>query len=392
MVASIRWSLRLVIVSLMIGFSAPPVVAQPGSGRGFGGGGFGGDPREMQEQFFRRLDRNSNGVIDGEEFDTMPSFFRDTLRDSGRDFSRPMDQTEFSDLSRQAMERARSSGGGFGGGSFGGGSFGRGGPRPGTPEMRVPEGSDRGGDSGNRSGGGSESKDGSPRSDDRGDGRRFDRSDSPSRGDGNGDSKSSSKKSDKPAGFSFGPVTFKMPEQYRSKDRDGDGQIGLYEWSRSDFATFRKLDRDGDGFLTAAELIKAGGGKLPNAAIPTNVVVAAVDTAAAKSSSPNAEGDRSSPPRGADPGVAVSVGGGPSPGAAPSATAAPDTSDEVTRRAMQTFDALDRDKNGAISAEEWARSRTMRPQFERANANMYPPISREQFVAQFIKVNPGFSR
>lgn len=383
MVASIQWSLRLVIASAVICLSVHPVVAQPGSGRGFGGGGFGGDPREMQEQFFRRLDRNGNGVIDGEEFDTMPGFFRDTLRDSGRDFSRPMDQTEFSDMSRQAMERARSSGGGFGGSSFG-----RGGPRPGTPEMRAPEGTDRGGESGNRTGGNSDNRDGSSRPDDRGDGRRFDRSDSPPRGDGNGDSKSSSKKSDKPAGFSFGPVTFKMPEQYRSKDRDGDGQIGLYEWSRSDFATFRKLDRDGDGFLTAAELIKAGGGKLPNASIPTNIVVAAVDSAVAKSSSPTAEGDRTSPPRGADPGV----GGGPSPVAAPSATAAPDSSDEVTRRAMQTFDALDRDKNGSISAEEWGRSRTMRPQFERANANMYPPISREQFVAQFIKVNPGFSR
>lgn len=384
MVASIRWSLRLMIISQVVWLAARPVAAQPGGGRGFGGGGFGGgDPREMQEGFFRRMDRNGNGVIEGDELDAMPSFLRDTMRDTGRDMSRPIDQNEFSELTTKSMERFRSSGGGFG----------RGGSRPGGLEVRVSDGNDRGAESSNRPGGSFDNRDGSSRPDDRrdseqrGDGRRSDRSDSSSRGDGNGESKSSSRKSDKPAGFSFGPVTLRLPEQYRSKDRDGDGQIGLYEWSRSDFATFRKLDRDGDGFLTAAELIKAGGGKMPNSAIPSNIVAAVVDSAAAKSSPPSAEGTPAGTPRGAESSVPVNAAGGSS-----SAAAAPGSNDELTRRAMQTFDALDRDKNGTISAEEWARSRTMRPQFERANANMYPPISREQFVAQFIKVNPGFSR
>jgi Ca2+-binding EF-hand superfamily protein len=329
----------------------------------------------MQEGFFRRLDRNGNGVIDGDELDTMPGFLRDTLRDNGRDMTRPIDQNEFGELTTKSMERFRSSGAGLG----------RSGPRPGGLEIRVSDGSDRGG--------GSDNRDGSSRPDDRrdseqrGDGRRFDRSDSSSRNEGSGDSKSSSKKSDKSAGFSFGPVTFKMPEQYRSKDRDGDGQIGLYEWSRSDFATFRKLDRDGDGFLTAAELIKAGGGKLPNSAIPTNIIAAVVDPGATKTSPPSADGAPAGTTRGADPSAPVIAASGPSP-----AAAAPGSNDELTRRAMQTFDALDRDRNGTISAEEWGRSRTMRPQFERANANLYAPISREQFVAQFIKVNPSNSR
>src|SRR5262249_51092690 len=52
-----------------------------------------------------------------------------------------------------------------------------------------------------------------------------------------------------------------LPEQYRSKDKDKDGQIGMYEWPRNDFATFRKLDLNHDGFLTAAELTRGQSSK-----------------------------------------------------------------------------------------------------------------------------------
>ena len=40
------------------------------------------------------------------------------------------------------------------------------------------------------------------------------------------------------------PATAKLPEQYRKFDKDGDGQIGLYEWPRSasEYAEFKKLD------------------------------------------------------------------------------------------------------------------------------------------------------
>src|SRR5262249_37765182 len=51
-------------------------------------------------------------------------------------------------------------------------------------------------------------------------------------------------------------ATQKLPEQYRSRDTDGDGQIGLYEWSKNDYAGFAKLDLNGDGFLTPQELTK----------------------------------------------------------------------------------------------------------------------------------------
>lgn len=45
-----------------------------------------------------------------------------------------------------------------------------------------------------------------------------------------------------------------LPAEYQAKDKNGDGQIGLYEWDRSKYAEFFKLDKNGDGFLTPQEL------------------------------------------------------------------------------------------------------------------------------------------
>jgi Ca2+-binding EF-hand superfamily protein len=49
-----------------------------------------------------------------------------------------------------------------------------------------------------------------------------------------------------------------LPDEYRAYDKDGDGQIGLYEWPRARIAEFLALDKNGDGFLTVNELRKRG--------------------------------------------------------------------------------------------------------------------------------------
>jgi Ca2+-binding EF-hand superfamily protein len=51
-----------------------------------------------------------------------------------------------------------------------------------------------------------------------------------------------------------------VPDQYRSYDKDGDGQIGLYEWPRERIRDFLALDTNDDGFLTLSELRKAPSG------------------------------------------------------------------------------------------------------------------------------------
>jgi hypothetical protein len=47
-----------------------------------------------------------------------------------------------------------------------------------------------------------------------------------------------------------------LPDKYRSYDKDGDGQVGLYEWPKDRIAEFLGLDRNDDGFLTISELKK----------------------------------------------------------------------------------------------------------------------------------------
>lgn len=48
-----------------------------------------------------------------------------------------------------------------------------------------------------------------------------------------------------------------LPEPYKSYDKDGDGQIGLYEWPRDRIREFIALDVNDDGFLTINELKKS---------------------------------------------------------------------------------------------------------------------------------------
>ena len=52
-------------------------------------------------------------------------------------------------------------------------------------------------------------------------------------------------------------VTVDLPEKYRDRDVNKDGQIGLYEWERKAFAQFFVMDRNGDGFLTPREIVAA---------------------------------------------------------------------------------------------------------------------------------------
>lgn len=338
------------------GFSA--TATAQGFRGGDRGGGFGGGGFPSPEDSFRRMDRNQNGQIDPDEI----GFMRDMYSRAGVDVSRPISQQEFIQVSqkiREQFEQARSSGdfsqfrrpdgggGGppsFGGGppSFGGGPPSFGGGPPGSSERRPDESSDRDSRRGDRD-------------------RRDDR-DSDRRSDSSSSSKSS-KKTAKPKVR----VTKDLPTDYRDKDKNGDGQIGLYEWDRKAFAQFFDLDRNGDGLLTADELIAATKKSTTKSSTTPS---GSASTAIASSS-----GSRSSAP---------SDVGKPSAAATPTpASAAPPV--EMTA-GMKVFVGLDNDRDGKLTEEEWQRSRTARSKFEKAGIAISLPIQQAQFVELYKQV------
>jgi Ca2+-binding EF-hand superfamily protein len=304
-----QWVLALVIVA---GGSAA-VWAQESGRSGFGGGGF-----PSTEESFRRMDRNGNDTIDPEEWETIPAPIRRAYEDFA-DLSRPMDYDDFVEVSQKMREQLMSRFGGGRGGSF---------------ERR------------DRSRG--DSADDESTSDDRDSGSRrsrggFGGSDEPSSSNADSAGKKSEKSTSKSA-KSRTPINVKLPEQFRSRDKDRDGQIGLYEWPRSDYSGFRKLDRNGDGFLTPQELLRA--------APVTTVSSAGTATDAAS-------------------GKGVEGGGLP-----PSTPKNP---------AETAFNLIDKDKDGSLSEVEWGKSILASKKFKDAGIEVSFPLSRSRFYEQYPK-------
>ena len=161
------------------------------------------------------------------------------------------------------------------------------------------------------------------------------------------------------------PKPQKLPDQYRARDTDKDGQIGLYEWPRSDYATFRKLDLNRDGFLTPQELTSVPSSK---PAAPVVAAASAADTA----SSPAIVSD--------------TPAGAATPSAAPAnSTPAPPSSSNA-ELAQQQWGILDKDKDGKVTEEEWGKSLFIRPKFRDAGVAVTFPLPRDEFIRLYQQV------
>lgn len=181
-----------------------------------------------------------------------------------------------------------------------------------------------------------------------------------------------------------------LPEQHRSKDKDKDGQIGMYEWPRNDFATFRKLDLNHDGFLTAAELTRGASSK------PASSVATGTSTAARPEAPGTAASAAAAPPK-ASAETAAKTGDD-------EAGDADDDSDEPATPAKEKpptptpsagrsdaerqWEVVDKDKDGKVTEEEWGRSYYARPKFRDAGINVSFPMTKEEFTQLWSQL-PG---
>jgi len=197
------------------------------------------------------------------------------------------------------------------------------------------------------------------------------------------------------------PGTYSLPSEYVEKDKNMDGQIGLYEWSRSDLPAFHQLDLDRDGFLTPFEILKATG-KIPsNAMFARGVQIIPVTTTSTSvpvsNSAPSRDEGRGENGRGEN-GRGEAGGrqgrnggrngdrrGGSRDEQSDGNTTESTSKDPATQRAEWAFTQMDQNRNDQIDQDEWTRSRTVRQAVEKAKLTVSTPLSRSDFVELFRK-------
>ena len=160
------------------------------------------------------------------------------------------------------------------------------------------------------------------------------------------------------------PVTVPLPEEYRERDQNQDGQLSFREWrewDRTALMEFFLFDANGDGFLVPRELASSGAGGSDTGSQPTKneTRVVVVNSGGTSQSS----GGKSSPQEEAE-----------------------------ARRAAYYFDRLDANRDGSVTANEWSISRRIKPMFEQAKIDLSKPMSKEQFVKDYVRLSTGGSR
>jgi hypothetical protein len=167
-----------------------------------------------------------------------------------------------------------------------------------------------------------------------------------------------------------------LPSQYVAKDTNKDGQIGMYEWSKTDLSTFRKLDLNGDGFLIPSEFASPGTRSTPPATTAAATPVAAT-AAASPANSENAEDSTAEPTDGS---TAVTT----SPAVAVVTSSAP-PADPVLAEVEKNFVKWDKNENGQIEQDEFDGVMRLERVFEKANMKFQGPMPKDKFLETYLQ-------
>ena len=186
-----------------------------------------------------------------------------------------------------------------------------------------------------------------------------------------------------------------LPEQWQPLDRDGDRQIGLYEWDRTKRPEFFRRDLNNDGFLTPRELhssVVSGSQAAPAVAVTSSAAAGSSTPGASPASGAGASTDQatatgSSPMTGSTTNQPAATTVAATPASAPAASETAETLDpRKARTAAYFFGLMDRNRDGQLTEDEWGRSRRIGPKFRDAGIDLSQPMSKEAFVPAYARL------
>jgi len=163
--------------------------------------------------------------------------------------------------------------------------------------------------------------------------------------------------------------------EFRALDLDQDAQLSFREWRAGKrlAAEFAPRDMNGDGVVTATEF---------------DQTKALASTAPPSSTRPATPGAPTTPATA--PGAAPPRTGG-TPGSTPPAVLATTPSTPAagsglgTTASRQTFETLDKNKDGMVNPDEWGGSRVVGPKFKMNGIDITKNMTREDFHANYVK-------